>query len=212
MKKKLLSTILTAAMILSLAACAPKEEANNTEPVKAEESSEVKDTSKSETIKTEKNLLSVEITLPASLVGDSTAELDEEMKEAGVMEVTKNPDGSITMKMSKTAHKALLSEIKTTIDDGIGELLADKETYPSFDSVTYNDDLTEFNVNVDPALYGGIESLAAMVFYLEGNMYQAFNAVPENELKTIVNFKNKDTGELIESGDSSEANFDEMLE
>lgn len=34
-------------------------------------------------------------------------------------------------------------------------------------------------------------------------MYQSLNAVPEDQLKTIVNFKNKDTGEVIESGDST---------
>lgn len=58
-------------------------------------------------MKAEKNLLSVEVTLPASLVKDGEAELDEEAKEAGVKEITKNEDGSITMKMTKEAHKDL---------------------------------------------------------------------------------------------------------
>lgn len=38
---------------------------------------------------------------------------------------------------------------------------------------------------------------------MEGNIYQALNAVPEDQLKTVVNFVSKDSGEVIESGDSS---------
>lgn len=35
-------------------------------------------------------------------------------------------------------------------------------------------------------------------------MYQAFNAVPSDQIKTVVNFVNKDTKEVIESGDSTQ--------
>ena len=52
--------------------------------------------------------------------------------------------------------------------------------------------------------YGGLQSMAAMAFYIQGNMYQAFNAVPSDQIKTVVNFVNKDTKEVIESGDSTQ--------
>ncbi|MFR1053122.1 MAG: hypothetical protein ACLSFB_01000 [[Clostridium] scindens] len=137
------------------------------------------------------------------MVGDSEATLDEEAKAAGVTEVTKNEDGSVTLKMTEEAHQNLLNEIKTGIDESIQEILQDKENYPSFDSITYNDEVTEFDVNVDASVYGGLESFVVIALYVEGNMYQSLNAVPEDQLKTIVNFKNKDTGEVIESGDST---------
>lgn len=155
-------------------------------------------------MKAEKNLLSVEVTLPALLIGDSAAELDQEAKDAGVKEVIQNEDGSITMKMTKDAHKNLLASLKDGIDQGIDELLADKENFPSFESITYKDDVTEFNINVDPNTYGGLQSMAVMGLYIQGNLYQAFNAVPADQIKTVVNFVNKDTGEIIESGDSSQ--------
>lgn len=201
MKKKVLAVILTATMVLSLTACGGNSNSKSSDKkeTKTEES-------KDESLKAEKNLLSVEVTLPASFVGDdsdSTATLDAKAKEAGVKEITKNEDGSVTYKMTKAAHKELLAGIKTSIDENINEILADKETYPSFDSIVYNDDVTQFDVNVDPATFGGFQSFAAIIFYLEGNIYQALNTVPEDQIKTIVNFKNKDTGEIIESGDSS---------
>lgn len=193
MKKKIIAMLLAGVMAISIIACG--------------ESSEKKESSNSQqesTVKANKNLLSVEITLPASLVGDSDAELNEETKEAGVKEITKNDDGSITMKMTKASHKKLLSETKQAIDEGIEEILEDKENYPSFDSITYNDNVTEFTVKVNPSTYGGLQSMAALAFYIQGNMYQALNAVPTDQLKTIVNFVNKDTGDVIETADSSQ--------
>lgn len=195
MKKKLLAALLIGVMALNLNACGGAD----SKPEKKEEKTESTDN-----LKAEKNLLSVEVTLPASLVGDSSAELDQEAKEAGVKEITKNEDGSVTMKMTKSAHKTLLANLKTGIDEGINEILADKENFSSFDSITYNDDVTEFTVNVDPNTYGGLQSMAAMAFYIQGNMYQAFNAVPSDQIKTVVNFVNKDTKEVIESGDSTQ--------
>lgn len=163
-------------------------------------------TQETNTLKAEENLLSVELTIPASLIGDDAATLDEEARAAGVSEITQNEDGSVTMKMSKIAHQKMLDEYKGGIDESLAEMLNDKETYPSFTEITYNEDLTEFTVKVDPATYGGLEALSAIGLYIAGNIYQALNTVPEDQIKTIVNFVNKDTGEIIETGDSSEMN------
>ena len=195
MKKKILTILLIVTMALKITAF----QSNDSKPEKKEEKTEDTDT-----LKAEKNLLSVEVTLPALLIGDSAAELDQEAKDAGVKEVIQNEDGSITMKMTKDAHKNLLASLKDGIDQGIDELLADKENFPSFESITYKDDVTEFNINVDPNTYGGLQSMAVMGLYIQGNLYQAFNAVPADQIKTVVNFVNKDTGEIIESGDSSQ--------
>ena len=163
-------------------------------------------TQETNALKAEENLLSVELTIPASLIGDDAATLDKEAKAAGVNEITQNEDGSVTMKISKAAHQKMLDEYKGGIDESLAEMLNDKETYPSFTEITYNEDLTEFTVKVDPATYGGLEALSAIGLYIAGNIYQALNAVPEDQIKTIVNFVNKDTGEVIETGDSSEMN------
>ena len=163
-------------------------------------------TQATDTLKAEENLLSVELTIPASLVGDDAATLDEEAKAAGVSEITQNEDGSVTMKMSKIAHQKMLDEFKGSIDENLTEILNDKETYPSLTEITYNEDLTEFTVKVDPATYGEFEALSAIGLHIAGNVYQALNAVPEDQIKTIVNFVDKDTGEIIETGDSSKMN------
>lgn len=206
MKKKIVSIILSVCLCCSVTACGnssnAEQSSNNTSKEVTEQTSEENGTE--EELSVDKNLLSVEVTLPASLIGDSeSTELTEEAKSHGVKDITKNSDGSITMKMTKAAHKELLDSIKASIDESINEMLADKENCPSFDSITYNDDVTVFDVKVDPAIYGGMEIFSAFALYMYGNMYQALNAVPESDLKTVVNFINKDTGEVIESGDST---------
>lgn len=198
MKKKLVAMLLVGAMALSFTACGSSPKSGNNSEASTDQSSD-----DGEGLKAEKNLLSVEVTLPTSLVKDGEAELDEEAKEAGVKEITKNEDGSITMKMTKEAHKELLGSIKESVDESNEEIIADKENYPSIESITYNDDLTEFTVSVDSASFNGLESFVAIAFYMEGNIYQALNAVPEDEINTTVNFVDKDSGEVINSADSS---------
>jgi len=203
MRKKLFIILMAGAISLSFNACG--NESRNTSTSQASTSSSTEETG----LKADKNLLSVEVTIPANLIGDNETALTEESKEAGIKEITKNDDGSITMKMTKDAHRKLLDDLKSSVDDTINEMVTDKENYPSYDSITYNDDLTEFDVNVDSSIYGGFDSLAAaFTFYLQGNIYQSLNAVSSDKIKTIVNFIDKDTGDIIESGDSSALNSD----
>lgn len=146
----------------------------------------------------------VKVTLPASIFeGTDKSTIEEEGKAKGIHEVVVNDDGSVTYTMNKKTHKALLDEVKKSVDESIEKLLADKDTYHSFSKIEYNDDLTEFNIYVDASKYGVLESLSALGFYVAGNMYQAMNTVEEGNINTKVNFINEDTNEVIESGDSS---------
>ena len=216
MKKKIVSLILSLCLCCSAAACGGNSDSGKDQKrASVSESSPEKDDKESEDnaeaasdesagISAEKNLFSVEVTLP-SYFFEETDGLDwiDELDDDEVKDITKNADGSMTFKMTKDSHKEFLSSTKETIDESIKEILEDKENYPSFDSISYNEDLTVFDIKVDPAVYGGFEAFSAFAFCMYGNMYQALNAVPEGELKTVVNMVNKDTGEVIESIDST---------
>lgn len=205
MKKKLVSILLSLCLCCSVTACGNSGSVEKSDGNAVSESAEQTTEEKSkEELSVDKNLLSVEVTLPASLAGESgNTVLTDEAKSHGVKDITENPDGSITMKMSKSAHKELLDSIKISINESINEMLANEENCPSFESITYNDDVTVFEVKVDSATYNSIQSFSALSFYVMGNLYQAFNGVPEAELKTVVNFADKDTGEVLNSGDST---------
>lgn len=194
MKKKIVMVIMAAVLAVSTTACGAggqKEEKKETK----------KETKSEETVKKEEP--DIEITLPADFFDEEGMnDINEEAKADGVKEVTVNDDGSVTYKMDKSTHDKLLAEMKKSIDEGITELLEDKENYGSFQEITYNDDMTEFKVMADPASYDDFQSFGALALYAFGNMYQGINQVPESEINTVVQIINKDTQEIIESGDS----------
>lgn len=75
--------------------------------------------------------------------------------------------------MSSLENKKLLANTKTAIDQGINELLKDKESFPSFEKIDYNKKCTEFTVYCDKALYNEVQSFSAIGLYFYGNYYQA---------------------------------------
>lgn len=206
--KKLLTLALLAIMSFNIVACNSTSKQEESQPQSSSTTTETQnEVTESDKISAEKKLLDVTVHLPASLTSDTTNEdinkALEEGEEYGIKNITKNDDGSIDIKMSKSGHKKILTEFKKNIDETLNSMIEDKETYPSFESITYNDDMTSFDVTVDPDKFSDWDSMYAITFYFSGMMYQAFNAVPEDEVKVIVNFVDKNTGEIIKSGDSS---------
>jgi len=192
MKKRILALLLVTTMAITMVGCGVKDSDHGD---KAEKKTE----SNGGEMSSQKNLFDVEVTLPAAFFdGSDKTTIETEAKAKGVHE-----DGSVTYIMDKKTHKELLASMKQAVDDSIKETLADKENYPSFAEIKYNDDLTQFDIMVDKASYGGLQPFVAVGFYMSGNMYQAMNGKSFDTAKTIVNFKDKATGEVIESGDSS---------
>jgi len=180
MKKRILALLLVTTMAITMVGCGVKDSDHGD---KAEKKTE----SNGGEMSSQKNLFDVEVTLPAAFFdGSDKTTIETEAKAKGVHEVKVNEDG-----------------MKQAVDDSIKETLADKENYPSFAEIKYNDDLTQFDIMVDKASYGGLQPFVAVGFYMSGNMYQAMNGKSFDTAKTIVNFKDKATGEVIESGDSS---------
>ncbi|VYT67617.1 hypothetical protein [Clostridium tertium] len=189
MRKILLSISLVIILMISLIGCSSKGESTDTN---------------NDSISSEENLFNVKVTLPSIFFETAdTSTIESEGKAKGIHDVLVNENGSVTYTMNKKTHRALLDELKTNTDEMISDTLADKDTYSSFDKIEYNDDLTKFNIYVDSSKFNPFESFSALTFYLSGNIYQAMNSVDECNIKTIVNFIDKNTNEVIESGDSS---------
>jgi len=198
MKKRILALLLVTTMALTMVGCGSKSSKNG-----AKKESSVAELS------AEENLFDVEVTVPAAFFkGSDIATAETEAEAIGINEVKANDDGSVTYVMDKGTHEEVLIAIKASVDDGIKEILEDKETYPSFTEIIYNDDLTQFDVMADKASFEEFQSFIALEFYMAGNLYQIVNTQPSDKVNTIVSFKDKDTGEVIESGDSLALNSD----
>ncbi|MBO1915192.1 hypothetical protein J4G37_61495, partial [Microvirga sp. 3-52] len=90
-----------------------------------------------EKVAVDKGIVNVEVTLPASFFeGEDIEEAIENAKDEGVSEVTKNSDGSLTYKMSKSKHKEMMAEIADNLISYADELKTD-EDFQSIQDIKY---------------------------------------------------------------------------
>ena len=151
----------------------------------------VKSASSDQGIKVDKNLLSVDVTIPASFYeGEkiSQAELSADAAKKGYGQAKLNSDGSVTFRMSKAQHSKALAEMKKSVDDYIQETVNDSPKI--FREISYNKNMTEFNVKVVRAEFED-DLTAGMIGFGIGILsafYQMFSdgtANPKTEIKLI---------------------------
>ena len=187
MKKKLLSMLLVITMSFSLVGCGEKEEPKNEE---------------GQQVEVDENLLTVELTIPAEFVEQSTQEECDQIKsENGFKSVTLNEDGSVTYVMTKKQHKETMQEMAKSYRESMDEMIGSEE-YPNFKKIEVNDSYTEFTVTTSSKELDFNESFSSLAFYMMGGLYNMFNNTPADSI--IVNFVNADSGEIIHTFDSAE--------
>ena len=187
--KKLISLILILCLSISVCACG--------------NSSSVNDASSSEnsSIEVDENLLSVEVSLPASFFEDESAEdIKASAKENGFSDCTIHEDGSVTYKMSKSKHREIMSDLKISLEESVENMLTGDEAVESFINIEYSDNFSKFDVYVDPEKYTVWDGIYSLVFYMSGAFYQLFDGNDINNVDVIVNFINSATNEIIETG------------
>lgn len=201
MKKKFLAALLAATMALSMIACGS---ANKTDVSKTSESQEDEESSELDAlgeVEVEENLFSIELTIPADYIGETTQEeLNQTADEKGFKSITLHEDGSATYIMTKKQHEELMDDIAVEIKAGLDEMIA-SEDY-NFTSIEANEDFTNFKITTTSTELNMSESFSVMVFYMYGAMYHIFNGTTVDNIH--IDFVNADSGEIINSANSSE--------
>lgn len=131
----------------------------------------------------DKGLLNVEVMLPASMFEgeDMDSSIAEAEKEG--IKVTRNDDGSVTYKMSKSKHKEMMKEMETELQKTIADT-KNGEDYPSVKEVSYNKDYSEFTLEVEREAYeNSFDGFAVFGLGLSGMFYQLFNGVGQRNTK-----------------------------
>lgn len=152
----------------------------------------------SDSVEVEQGFFEVSITIPASIIGEQDfASYESEMLSKGATSVTQNEDGSVTIKMPDAVHKAMLDEMKASLDESIDQALVDQAGVIT--DIEYSSNVDEFTVEVDKAAYessfgAGFISLSLGI---QGMFYQLFDGV--SDAKVTVNFVDVATGEVFES-------------
>lgn len=195
MFKKLTSIILSVLLVLSFAGCTQNEPGTTNDTTNAA-SEATEESTTAPGIETDEKLLTVEITLPASLFeGQDMSSFDTAayVEEQGLLSATVNEDGSLTVTMTKGKHKELLDEMATNLDTTFAELVNGEDT-AYIKEITHNDDFTAVTMKVDKAAYENAFDLTPLAIGISVAMYQAFT---ETEYHVEISIIDVATGDAI---------------
>ena len=204
MKNRLYTLLLITVLSISAIACGGSDSQNKStqEESESQTDEELSELEAIGDVEVDKNLFSVELTIPAEYVGDSTQdELNKIAEEKGFKSITLNEDGSATYIMTKNQHKEMLEELTAEFNSALSEMVG-SEDYPNFTNIEANSDFTEFTITTTSTELGFNESFSVIAFYMYGGMYNAFNGTPVDNVH--VDFVNAESGEIISSSDSKD--------
>lgn len=149
-------------------------------------------------VEVENGIMTVALTVPADLAQNTTQETIDAGIGTQYQSAIRNEDGSITYKMTKAQHQAMVEQLAVSFDRSLQELVDDESHMIS--NITRNDDFTVFDVTLDGTELAMSDAYTAFGLYMYGDMYGVFNGSrPEH---VIVNYYDPN-GNLIDSGDSA---------
>lgn len=192
--KKLLTLGLAVLVVSSLilSGCSKKEPNQN-----ITNSEEVDLIEEDEGVSVDKNILTIDITFPEEIVGDTSSFNEREYLEQneGMKSAKINEDGSLTLTMTKKKHNELLDEMKLNMDDTFKELIEGKDT-PYIKNIEHTEDYREVRVMVDKGAYEESFDFTPYVIGINAGMYQLYS---EEEYKSTIIMEDAETGEEIYS-------------
>lgn len=157
---------------------------------------------KQDSVEVDKGLLTVEVTIPASFYEGEDVNVEEIITEAekdGVKKVTKNEDGSLTYKMSKSQHKKMLKDMESEIQQTIKEIESN-EDFTSIDSIKSNQSYDEFTLSVNQSEYeNSMDGFATLGLAMQSMFYQLFSGVDEEDYQVTIHLKNKNTSKVFDT-------------
>ena len=203
--RRISALVIACAMILSLTGCGGGTSSAGASSVSVAASSSSVASSDAGSVSKDEGLFNVTIVYPADYVSGATQEqLDQEVAESGggIQSATLNEDGTATYVMSKAYHDKLLQDMADNINSELNAMVG-SEDYPNITAVQATDDFTSFTITTTSTELSMDEAFSVLSLYFYGGMYGIVaGEQPEN---IHVDFVNADTGEIIESSDSSDA-------
>jgi hypothetical protein len=151
-------------------------------------------------IEVDRGLLSVEITIPASLAGE--AEIDGLVSEFSaegidVSDARRNPDGSITYKMSRGDHRRLLTSLRDSFVESFEEAAED---FDSVQSITFNADLTRFRITVNRAAFeNSFDGFVVFLPLFAAGIYAAFDGRDPEGMRIDIDYVDAATGQVYDT-------------
>ena len=110
-------------------------------------------------------------------------------------ETVVNEDGSTTYTLTKKQQKEWKKAVKSNFDDYIKDILDDDTNYPNVEDITYNNDMTEFEIDLATTNIAQSELFIGYIALFTAPVYQQVNGVEEKDVDYKVTVKDSSTRE-----------------
>ncbi len=128
----------------------------------------------------------VSLTVPPTYALEATqADLDAAAAKNGYESMTLNENGSVTYIMTQAQHKEMLDSLMTGIKEKIEAMPSSNKSYASITSITYNDDLTDFEIHSSENSMDDNLSMVTVNLKMLSTMYNAFNGKGSFPFRTV---------------------------
>jgi len=149
-------------------------------------------------IDTDEGLLTVEITLPASLFEDQDMDIfdtDAYASENGFLHASVNGDGSVNIVMTKAKHAEMLAEMTVSLETTFAEFVESEDT-PYIKRITHNGDFSKISMEVIRSEYESSWDMTPFSLGFSAMFYQMFLDMDCHVEVAIIDF---DSGEIIDT-------------
>lgn len=197
--KKKIPILLLLAGVMLCSACGGKEGAGENAEKAADGTEAVMEGS----IEVAEDLPDRDIKVPDYLKGENEEKLSAESfseNDIGQEESEEEP----VYHLSGEEQTEMARQVAAQIGDSINQVLSDKDYYPNVTGISVNPECTEFNVTFsgrDLSLY---ENVLHMSLCIVGDRFQLYQGKQEDELMTVVNYIDSDSGEIFNTINSKE--------
>lgn len=120
---------------------------------------------------------------------------DDESNVPEAKETVVNEDGSKTYTLTEKQQKEWKKALKANFDDYIKDILDDDANYPNVEDITYNDDMTEFEVDFNSTDLSQSEVFLGYIALFTAPAYQQVNGVAEKDVDYKLTVKDSSSGE-----------------
>jgi hypothetical protein len=149
-------------------------------------------------VEVDRGLLNVEVTLPpVYFEGQSPEDILSEARGDGISDVTVNPDGSVTYRMSKMRHRELMQEINASLRESLVTLPDD---FSSVQEVTVNQDVTAFRIVADQAAYeSSLDGFVIFAIAMQAGMYHLFDGATSDSYRVTIDLVDAASGTVFDT-------------
>jgi hypothetical protein len=147
----------------------------------------------------DESLTTVDITIPASLLGDLTdEELYQMVSDQGYVGYTRNPDGSVTYRMSLAKRDEALQAAETSVEGAFSAMVAYE---PSILAITHSDDFRSITLEVNQEAFEASDSaqLIGVDVALSATFYQMFDGVGAEDYLAKIDYLDVDSRVIYKS-------------